>query len=276
MSESMSLETMLPHGPQTAQRSVLTHTMSERSNDVGVIAATVSGWDQHFALVSSPSERELELRIESDLPGVEQFYIDRINSWLLITAYGQNLVNGRWYRLVDSRGEKHMVASGNVERNRVAVLFPAWTDGIIGEIMWTEPDWAADYLDANQMIDLSRQLDAFEAAWRTGDLEGRLAVMEDVTCSVVRIADVKGDRRSLAVARSKDELGQLWTSPETGRIMELERLNRVTTNTYMFLSYRMIVDLEGSPVERETAVILPFGPNNKFIGELSYSMQVQA
>jgi hypothetical protein len=270
----LSLEAALPHGALTAHRSVMTHTMSERSNDLETIAATVSAWDQHFALLSSNPDGSLELRIESDPDGVRQFYIDRINEWLLITAYGENSVNGRWYRLVDSRGERHMVKRGEIDINRVAVMFPAWTDGIIGEMMWTEPEWAPQHLDKSLKMDLSRRLDAYEAAWRAGDVDGRLATVEETTCSVIRIVDVNSDRRSLMIARSKDELAAAWTSPASGRLLELERLNKITTNTYLFVSYRMVVELNGSPVERETGLILPIGMNNRFVGELVYSMEV--
>ena len=38
--------------------------------------------------------------------------------------------------------------------------------------------------------------------------------------------------------------------PLTGRVVELERRYRLTTSTYVFASYRMVLDLDGRLVER--------------------------
>jgi hypothetical protein len=275
VSHRRSVDSELPYSRMTARHAAREHGLSERSNDVRVITPTVSTWDQHFAVLSSPAEGEFELQLACDPAAVEQFYVDRIKSWLLVTSYGENDVYSRWYKLTDTRGEMTMVATGKVERNHVVVLFPAWTDGIIGEITWTEPPWAARYLDTEHKMEISRRLDAYDAAWQAGDLDARLSAIEDKTCSVVRIAGVNGPRRLLAVARSKDELRDAWASAGAGRILEFERLTRLTTSTYVFASYRMVLEAGGRKVERETAAILPIGPSRRFVGELSYSMEVE-
>jgi len=274
MTERRSVDSHLPHDPLTGRDMAKAHGLAERSNDLGVIMPTVSAWDQHFAVLATTADGEFDLRLAFDTDAVKRFYVDRLDSWSLITSYGENDVCSRWYKLTDTRGEMTILASGEVQRNRVAVLFPAWTDGIIGEITWTEPPWALQQLSKEQRIEVSLQLDAFDAAWRTGDLDGRLATIEDKTCSVIRIAEVNGDRRSRAVAWSKRELRDAWGSPTAGRVVEFERLNRVTTNTYVFASYKTVLELPDRQVERETALILPLGPSRKFVGELSYSMEV--
>jgi hypothetical protein len=273
ITERRSVDSQLPH-PMTARDKAKEHGLAERSNDLGVITPTVSAWDQHFAVLSCAADGEFNLQLALDPDAVKQFYVDRLNSWSLITSYGENDLYSRWYKLTDTRGEMTILATGEVERNRVAVLFPAWTDGIIGEITWTEPPWALAHLSKEQRIEVSLQLDAFDAAWRSGDLDGRLATIESKTCSVIRVAEVNGERRSLAVAWSKRELREAWGSPTAGRVLEFERLNRVTTNTYVFASYKTVLELADRRVERETALILPLGPDHKFIGELSYSMEV--
>ena len=274
MTERRSVDSHLPHDPLTGRDMAKAHGLAERSNDLGVIMPTVSAWDQHFAVLATTAGGEFDLRLAFDTDAVKRFYVDRLDSWSLITSYGENDVCSRWYKLTDTRGEMTILATGEVQRNRVAVLFPAWTDGIIGEITWTEPPWALQQLSKEQRIEVSLQLDAFDAAWRAGDLDGRLATIEDKTCSVIRIADVNGDRRSRAVAWSKRELRGAWGSPTAGRVVEFERLNRVTTNTYVFASYKTVLELPDRQVERETALILPLGPSRRFIGELSYSMEV--
>jgi hypothetical protein len=267
------VDARLPHHPLTARDKAKEHGLAERSNDLDVIMPTVSAWDQHFAVLSHTPDGEFHLQLATDTEEVRRFYVDRLKSWSLVTSYGENDVYSRWFKLTDTRGEMTMLATGTVERNRVAVLFPAWTDGIIGEITWTEPPWAVPHLSKEQRIGISLQLDAFDAAWRAGDLDARLATVEDKTCSVLRVAEVNGGRRSLAAAWSKRELREAWASPAAGRVVEFERRFRLTTNTYVFASYRMTLDLDGRLVERETAVILPLGPNLKFVGELSYSME---
>ena len=274
MTERRSVDSHLPHDPLTGRDMAKAHGLAERSNDLGVIMPTVSAWDQHFAVLATTADGEFDLRLAFDTDAVKRFYVDRLDSWSLITSYGENDVCSRWYKLTDTRGEMTILATGEVQRNRVAVLFPAWTDGIIGEITWTEPPWALQQLSKEQRIEVSLQLDAFDAAWRTGDLDGRLATIEDKTCSVIRVAEVNGDRRSRAVAWSKRELRDAWGPPTAGRVVEFERLNRVTTNTYVFASYKTVLELTDRRVERETALILPLGPSRKFVGELSYSMEV--
>jgi hypothetical protein len=276
VTERRSVDSLLPHHPLTARDRAREHGLAERSNDLDVITPTVSAWDQHFAVLSHTADGEFDLQLALDPDAVRQFYVDRLKSWSLITSYGENDLYSRWYKLTDTRGEMTILATGAVQRNRVAVLFPAWTDGIIGEITWTEPPWARQHLSTEQRIGVSLQLDTFDAAWRAGDLDGRLATIEGKTCSVIRVAEVNGDRRSLAVAWSKRELGNAWESSRAGRVLEFERRQRVTTNTYVFASYSMVLELAGRRVERETALILPLGPDLKFVGELSYSMEVDS
>jgi hypothetical protein len=274
LTERQSVNSRLPHHPLTARDRAREHGLAERSNDLGVIMPTVSVWDQHFAVLSTTADGEYRLQLATDTDAVKRFYVDRLDTWSLITSYGENDVYSRWYKLTDTRGEMTILATNEVERNRVAVLFPAWTDGIIGEITWTEPPWADQQLSREQRIEVSLRLDAFDAAWRAGDLDQRLATIEDRTCSVIRVADVNSDRRSLAVAWSKRELREAWESPTAGRVLEFERRYRLTTNTYVFASYLTVLQLAGRRVERETALILPLGPNLRFVGELSYSMEV--
>ena len=274
ISTSRTLSSEMPHSPETGRRIAREHGLSEFTNDVDTITPTVSAWDQHFALLSSTPDGELQLRLVQDPEGVHLFYVDRVGTRLLLKTYGENDVSSRWYKLTDTHAEWQSVATGEIERNRAAVLFPAWTDGIIGEIMWDEPAWSRKTIEADAGVDISRRLEAYEAAWRSGDPQARLLTVEDKTCSVIRVAEVDGERRSLTVAWSKEELREAWSPSSAGRVLELERLTRVTTSTYVFAAYRLALDLGDRTVDRETAVILPLGPNGRFVGELSYSMEI--
>jgi hypothetical protein len=270
-----SLTARLPHTPETGRQVAKVHGVSEFTNDVETIVPTVSSWDQHFALLSSTSDGTLHLRLVQSPEEVHAFYIDRVNTRLLLKTYGENDVAASWYKLTDTRGEWRSVATGEVELNRAGVLFPAWTDGIIGEIMWDEPAWAGTTFDTAQRMDLSRRLETYENAWRSGDADARVSTVEDTTCSVIRVVDVDEDRRSRIIANSLDDLRAAWDPTSAGRVIDLQRLSRIATNSYVFASYRLTVELDGRTLDRETAVILPLGPNNKFVGELSYSMEVE-
>jgi hypothetical protein len=94
--------------------------------------------------------------------------------------------------------------------------------------------------------------------------------------SVIRIVEVNGDRRSRVIGHTKDELRSAWSAPEAGRVLELERVDRLITNWYVFASYRALLEVPGRRVARETARIFSLGPDGKFTGELSYSMETEA
>lgn len=271
-SSRTTVQSQIPHTALTALDCYLIHARAERTNDVPTILPTVSEWDQHFALLSSTPDGELALRLAVNADEVEEFYHDRVKNWLVINSYGENDVYSNWFKLTDTRGKLQMVESGNVIQNHVAVLFPSWTDGILGEIMWTEPAWSNKSIDPERMAAISRQIDAYDEATRAQDSAAKLEFIEPTTCSVLRTVEVGGDRRQRLVARSKDELAAAWAA--TGRIVEHRRLTRTTTNTYVFASYKMTVEYDDRTVERETATIHPLGPNDKFIGELSYSLEV--
>jgi hypothetical protein len=118
------------------------------------------------------------------------------------------------------------------------------------------------------------RLDVFEAAWRTGDVEKMLEHIGDETFSVIRVAEVGGDRRERTVARSRAELRAAWTAAATARIADLALTNRVVTQFYAFASYRLIIEQARRRAERELALMLPVGRDGRFIGEFSYALEV--
>lgn len=73
MEESFSVLRALPHGRQTARDRVREHGESETTNDVAAIMATISHWDQHFAVLTEAEDGTLSLRLEVDRV-VTQFY----------------------------------------------------------------------------------------------------------------------------------------------------------------------------------------------------------
>jgi hypothetical protein len=78
-------------------------------------------------------------------------------------------------------------------------------------------------------------------------LEKMLEHIGDDTFSVMRVAEVGGDRRERTVAQSRAELRSAWTASAAGRITDLALTNRVVTQFYAFASYWQIIEQAGRP-----------------------------
>lgn len=262
----------LPHDSMTATRSIATHVHAEYGNQVPVIMPTVSTWDVHFALLS-PS---LDLQLATTTQEALEYYEGTRREWSIITSHHLKEVTTAWYSLHDSVGEIRLIANGEKVVSRTVILFPAWTDGIIGEIVWGQPDWAAS--DRRPVTEAELEVSAlheeFVKRWERGDADGQVALFEDPTCSVIRVVEVDGEHRFRTVARDKAELAAAFKAPEAGRVKKIEVNNQVMTPWYAFAGYRVELQLPDRTVEREIAALYPVGPNGRFVGQLSYGIEV--
>ena len=278
MVEKHSIKSQLPHTPTTGLIKTRAHARSELSNDFGIILPTVSTWDSNFVVLTPMPDGDLEFGTWLSGEAVRAFYESSLSRQDTLEQYPVNEFNATWYQFAEAVGNLRWHSDGEIHQVHVAVLFPVWVDGIIGEICWKAPQWADRPFDIAQRVELSQRLDAFEEGWRSGDVDAMAATVADSTHSihsVIRTVEVNGDRRFRAVAHTKDELKSAWSAPEAGRVLELERIDQCITNWYVFASYRTLLDVAGRRVARETARVLPLGPDGKFIGELSYSMETE-
>jgi len=259
----------------TATWSIDRHVQAEYGNEVPVIMPTVSTWDVHFALLG-PGPKGLDLLLATTTDEAREYYEGTRREWSIITSSHLKEVTTPWYSLHDSVGQIRMKSSGEKVVSRTAILFPAWTDGIIGEIVWGQPQWAVrDTRPVTEgELEVSVLHERFVDSWARGDVDGSLDLIEDETCTVVRIVEVDGPHRTRLVARSKDELAKALRSPEAGKVIELERDNLVVTPWYAFGAYRLEVALPDRRVEREIAALYPVGPNGRFVGQLAYGIEV--
>jgi hypothetical protein len=279
MVEKLSIESQLPLAPASGLTKAREHARSERVNDHGTILATVSTWDSNFVVVTPMPDGDVEFGAWLDVEAVHAFYDSALERQDTLEQYPVNELNAHWYQFAEAVGNLGWHSDGLVHQVHVAVLFPVWTDGIVGEICLKAPHWAARPFDITQRVDLSERLAAFDEGWRSGDLDAMAATVADTTQpihSVIRIVEVNGDRRSRAIGHTKDELRSAWSAPEAGRVLELERVDRLITNWYVFASYRALLEVSGRRVARETARIFSLGSDGKFTGELSYSMETEA
>jgi hypothetical protein len=230
-------------------------------------------------VVTPLPDGDIEFGAWLDVDAVHAFYESALVRQDTLEQYPVNELNATWYQFAEAVGNVGWHSDGLVHQVHVAVLFPVWTDGIIGEICWKAPEWAYRPFGVAQRVELSERLGAFDEAWRSNDVDAMAATVADGTHpvhSVIRIVEVNGDRRSRAIGHTKDELRAAWSAPEAGRVLELERVNHLITNWYVFASYRALVEVSGRRIVRETARILPVDADGKFIGELSYSMESEA
>jgi hypothetical protein len=294
------LASALPHTELTAAEQACRHYEAEISNDVELILPTVSSWDQFYAILSATKSAEEQRRPAAPVPKphwglrthfnpeqVREHY-EGVKGNVLATNTEKRYFEspGRWFELVDTRFDLSFLSSGEHVDWRAAFLFPVWVDGIIGEITWmVHPDEVVYYkeLDAESSrmtplfiapIEVVAKLSAFEDAWRAGDMEKKLVHFEEETRSAFGIAEVNGPGRHKVIANTKQELFDAWSDPAVGKVIELERLRTIFSTYYAFAHYRMTVDVGGRTVLRETAALLPLSPDRKFIGEMSYSIEI--
>lgn len=265
---------VLPHTPTTAEDQLVQFSQRTLTNDLATIMAGYSPWDTSEVFLFTNPDGTLRLRMTASLPEAQQRWTDYLGRARYPGGERRNSENvGRWFDLIDSQYFQIDTATGVESTTRAAFLFYAWPDGVIGQIYWPQPPWTPAF-EVTRPRALLRALVAYENAWLAGDVDARLALIEDqTTCSVVRIASVNSNRRSRFTAMTKADLRAGWLSGACGRVIELERLYQVVSTFYVSAAYRLVVEVAGRRVVRETAVMFPLGPNGKFVGELSYSLE---
>jgi hypothetical protein len=270
-----SLESKLPDGVRAIDKA-RTHARLELANDTDVILPTVTAWDTNFAVLKVTPGGDLSLVTVLEYDDVEPWYVEQNENVFRHKQYRLNEYNGRWFQFTEQCADLTHPKTGAPVPCHVCTLFPTWSDGIVGEIALGQPEWGERALDEQGWRRLSCLLDSYDEAWLAGDVSARLATIEDDTCSVIRIVEVDGDRRHRAIARTRDELREAWLAPAEGRLLEVERVHQFMTSWYVFAAYVARVELADRIVVRETGRLLPVGPNLKFVGELTYSMETDS
>jgi hypothetical protein len=274
--DNCSQDLRLPHTASTSVDAVAAHAAAELTNDLGTILSSISAWDQNYAILTVNSDGSLNLKSAFTPDEIRQYYTANVAAFRTLPGEGRlNEVAGRWYDLVDTRASFAVLPDGpTLTGLRGVFLFLTWPDGIIGEIFWPEPSWVKPFA-VEDPKELTAKLIAYENAWQSGNVDARLAAIEDQTCSSIGIAGLNTPRRKHFVAKTKDELRTAWNSPEAGTVVEFKRLHHVVSTYYVFAAYRTVLKVDDHEVVRETATLLPIGPNRKFIGELSYSLEAE-
>jgi hypothetical protein len=281
----------LPHSDLTAWDMAVRHFETEPQNNVDLIVPTVSAWDQQFVTLNDhwwegKANPSLHLTTFTTPEAVREHYVDvktrtynELNEE--VRRYG---LFEPWYLFFHSDTSFFFAEDNRRIPYRAAFLVPTWDDGIIGEIAYMVDPTKTDFFeDLGEKVAsplfvapgaLVAKLNECDEAWRAGDVEKRLAHFADETRSAIGIAEANGPGRSKFVASTKQELHHAWSSPQVGRVLELERVHTLVSTFYVFAHYRLRVDTGDRIVVRETASLLPVNRQRDFIGELSYSLEV--
>lgn len=265
---------VLPHRETTAVDILVEASQASLTNDLGTIMSRYSRWDSNEVFLYGKSDGTLTLTTTTNLTEIKNRWIEYLGRARYEGGERRNSDNpGRWFNLIDSQYFQIDKTTGLEQTSRAAFLVLTWPDGMIGQLFWPQPPWTPAF-QVTMPQTLMKMLVAYEHAWQSGSVDARLALIEDqATCSVVRIASVAGNRRSRFIATNKADLRAGWTSESMGRIVEFERLYQVISTFYVSAGYRLVLDVAGRQVVRETVVLFPLGPNQKFVGELSYSLE---
>lgn len=263
----------LPHTSSTVADMTTKLNVAALTNDANTVLENYSTWDVNSVSVSSNSDGSLNLSTAFTEEERRQLVTGNYSKYHFPGGEDRlNELQGRWYDLVDTNYSVTVKSSGSTLHNRGVYVFLTWPNGVMGSLIWTKPSWAQPF-DIEEPKLLTHQLIQYEDAWRTGDVSARLDTIESQTCSVARVTDVDASHRSRFTAQSKDALRAAWSSADAGTVLDLKRLHHVVSTYYVFAAYKLVLNVKGRTVNRETAVLLPLGPNDKFIGELSYSLQ---
>jgi hypothetical protein len=269
------------------------HVAAELRNKVPEIVETVSKWDVHYALLSR-MKRGLALELVEDREGARRYYSGTREAYSIVTTYHLQEVNTSWYAFHESTGVvKHVGLMDGVEPTGnelyvpTAILFPTWSDGIIGEIAWSRFDMAeiargntpikppppapASYVASLQLRNQRLHMQ-FLDAWKGGRVADMLSLIDEECCSVVRTVEPDGDRRGRTVARTKADHERYWLSPESLRPQNVRVMNLVVTDWYVFAEYLFVLDLNGDRVQRDLAVLYPVTEDGKLVGQLAYGL----
>lgn len=297
---SEAFASALPHSDYVVREMVQLHTIAEHGNDAETVISTVSAWDQFYSILAAskpgPGQRrpggptprpDWQTLIYFDQAGVREHYetvkaVTHAASPQTERRYFDFV--GRWFQFTDTTFTLSDADTGEPISWRGAFLFPIWVDGIMGEVTWmADPAEVERWEDLKgdgiplftASEELTARLNECDEAWRSGEFEKKLTHFGDEVRSAFGIAEVNGPRRNKVVANTKQDLLEAWSRPEAGKVVEFERLHHIVSTFYVFAHYQMRLDLGDRTVVRETVTTMPFSPDRKFIGELSYSLEVE-
>lgn len=269
-----TLASALPHAEGTGRAMGRAHNLAVMANDFDVLRPTLSSWDTFRARLGFGSDGELDFAAEFTPEPAEEAFRAHLREFEITTIHVTNEFHRPWYQFAEESFSWRRLGSNDVQSTTTAYFKPAWTDGVLGLVYTQRPAWSEKHPDISELHRLSEQLDAFDEAWRSGDVDARLDTIDDDTRSAIGVIQVDGVRRQREVATNKSELAEVWRGPTTGRILELERLHHRLTNWVVFAGYRMVVEQGDRTVERETACLLPVARGGRFVGEMAYSLEI--
>jgi len=234
------------------------HGAAETSGDMGLLMDSLAA-EGPYAWMVMPQvlpDGGVSLPFQTTRDAVHDMYegIERVRALRSITALTD--LRGEWYTFLDCISRSEHRATGRAGATQAIALFPsAAGPGLTGELCWVRtprsvlgdqppagvPDDEPDPTLAREQLlaDHDRYLEAF----RLGDVDGALDVLHHRASSVV--ADVAGDGGLVAIEGHHAHRSHLEAFFATYEVRDVQPLDRVTEDWYLFAEVRVTVVAKG-------------------------------
>jgi hypothetical protein len=129
----------------TSLRTAQAHTLSEMTNDVDQVMATVS--DHVCYVMPDFSMSDPQLCVLTTREQVRAYYQAERGMLEVVDATHVAQISSDWYVFYEGVATTRSVSNGKLYKTNHVVLFPVAEDGIVGEILWARRSFADVYAD---------------------------------------------------------------------------------------------------------------------------------
>lgn len=272
----------------TALDTAESHISTEYQDDISITVATVSKLEPRYAMMPTPGK----IHVVTNSEGVLDYYR---NSRAVFQPMGLRIktqIATDWYMFLEGVATRRARDTGEEYTTNTVTLFPAASDGIVGEFLWERYDGsptdqaAMDYAASLQHLPGARaELPAKAVlALRIHDDMVQALRANDLDAFTRRFADdflladrsyvpayglmAQGEGRAAAVAYWRAFL-------DLYRIDDVSTVNRINADWFVFAELAIVVTPKaGGPAQRiRTATFFPMRRDGRVMGQLGYGTE---
>jgi hypothetical protein len=238
------------------------HGHSETTGDMDVVMDSLAA-EGPYAWMVMPQvlpDGGVRLPFQTTRDEVHDMYagVERMRAMLSVTPLTE--LRGEWYTFQDCVTRSENRTTGKRGTTQAIALFPSGTGpGLTGELCWVRaPRSALGDLDATGIEERPEWLlreelladhDRALEALRSADVDGLLATLHPKASSV--IADVAGDGGLVGIEGLDAHRAHLEAFFAAYEVREVEPLDRVTADWYLFAEVRVTVVARDDPAAGE-------------------------
>jgi hypothetical protein len=264
------------------------HTRSEFTNDIDLVMATVSG-DVCYVLPDLTKDT-VQLVAVSDRAQVRASYTAERELLDIVRSDHLVEVSSEYFVFYESLATTRAKSSGEEVVVNSVVLFPVVSDGIVGELLWSNGSLggglrASSEAGGRSLVAAARARDGvqtraanqraheeFVAGWRDGDAKRMVGNLDDACQWMVRdhrqdATEVTGLRSRAAVEHRYAELFRELP------VRDLRVLQRVVHDWYVYAEYAVTVEAPRNVEHRvRVGAIHPVAAPGRFAGFLGFEV----